>query len=289
MHRALRIIGYISCTIGLLLCIAFWQNTDELSITYYEVETSKISNELDGYTILQISDIHNHGVNYSNANILNKIRGSNADAIFLTGDLIDSHTTSFDNVEQIVEECSKLTNKIYFCSGNHEAYAPANSEKLFEILDRYNVHRYEGTDKVVDQLETGVFVTTIRDPGYVQKDTIFFTRNEGDVAKQVEAIKDKINPDAFNICLSHRPELVNFYSPLNFDLVFAGHTHGNQNGLPGQWFALNQWNFHPYVYGKYQVNNTQMIVSAGLGYSWSMPFRIGRNAELVITKLRKIS
>ena len=90
----------------------------------------------------------------------------------------------------------------------------------------------------------------------------------------------------YSILLSHRPELFETYVDNNINLVFTGHAHGGQIRIPfiGGIIAPNQGLFPKYTSGIFTKNETNMIVSRGIGNSL-FPFRINNNPELVIVEL----
>jgi hypothetical protein len=89
----------------------------------------------------------------------------------------------------------------------------------------------------------------------------------------------------FTVLLAHRPEKVNLYRKLKFDLIMTGHTHGGQviiprffNGL----YAVNQGFLPKYAGGLYDVGKGNMVVSRGLSKSSRGFPRIFNRPELVI-------
>lgn len=91
----------------------------------------------------------------------------------------------------------------------------------------------------------------------------------------------------FTILLSHRPEFMEMYAKSNADIVFSGHAHGGQIRLPflGGVVAPNQGLFPTYTAGIFSKNDTNMIVSRGLGNS-IIPLRINNRPELVVVRLQ---
>ena len=104
--------------------------------------------------------------------------------------------------------------------------------------------------------------------------------------QQILAVLSKTEKPAFQILLSHRPELLSVYSQYDIDLVFTGHAHGGQIRIPfvGGIFAPHQGFFPKYTSGVHQQNQTTMIISRGLGNS-TFPFRIHNRPELVVVTL----
>ena len=88
--------------------------------------------------------------------------------------------------------------------------------------------------------------------------------------------------------LSHRPELFDVYVENNIDIVFSGHAHGGQFRLPfiGGLVAPHQGLFPEYDAGLYTENNTNLMVSRGLGNS-IFPFRVNNPPEIIIVTLDK--
>ena len=87
--------------------------------------------------------------------------------------------------------------------------------------------------------------------------------------------------------LSPRPELFRTYVENNIDLVLTGHAHGGQIRIPfiGGVVAPNQGLFPKYTSGLFTENNTNMIISRGIGNS-IIPFRINNRPELVVITLK---
>ena len=94
------------------------------------------------------------------------------------------------------------------------------------------------------------------------------------------------DPNLFTVLLAHRPELVDEYQELGFDLVFSGHAHGGQFRFPfikGS-YAPGQGIFPTYTSGAYKEGETTMIVNRGLGNS-IIPIRIGNRPEIIVVTL----
>jgi predicted MPP superfamily phosphohydrolase len=92
-------------------------------------------------------------------------------------------------------------------------------------------------------------------------------------------------PDAFNVLLSHNPDVFPAAARKGFDLTIAGHTHGGQVNFEIIHPSLNVARFTtPYVYGKYEKDGRQMYVSRGIG-TIGVPARLGAPPEVVCIRL----
>ena len=93
--------------------------------------------------------------------------------------------------------------------------------------------------------------------------------------------------DVYRILLSHRPELFELYEKYDMDLVLSGHAHGGQFRLPvvGGILAPHQGFFPKYDAGLYVENDTNMIVSRGIGNSL-FPFRLNNPPEVILIELK---
>lgn len=257
------------------LCLAgflYWQNNGLiLTQTTY---TKKVPKGFDGYKILQVSDLQNKCFGQNQERILEKIRNAAPDIIVITGDLIDRNRTNLDTAMTFVEGAVNIA-PVYYVSGNHE-HQSGYFEELAEEL----------TEAGVTVLQNGKSV--------LQKN--------GDMIELIGLADKRVNPyyqevlatllkgseeDAFQILLSHRPELFEAYVASGVNLAFTGHAHGGQIRLPfiGGIFAPNQGFFPVYTSGVYEKKNTAMVVSRGLGNS-TFPFRIFNRPELVMITLR---
>lgn len=73
-------------------------------ISYYDYGSSKIGDDLNGYRIVQISDLHNVTFGRNNQKLLEKIKKCSPDMIVITGDLVDSNHTDIESALEFVKE-----------------------------------------------------------------------------------------------------------------------------------------------------------------------------------------
>ena len=102
-----------------------------------------------------------------------------------------------------------------------------------------------------------------------------------------ELVKEE---DRYVILLSHRPELFDCYVENDVDLIFSGHAHGGQLRIPfiGGIVAPNQGVFPKYDAGVFTEDNTNMVVSRGVGNS-IIPLRVNNRPEVVLVELEYIT
>ncbi|MFA6939966.1 MAG: DUF1294 domain-containing protein [Clostridiaceae bacterium] len=259
------------------LIIYLYFSNNYISISKYSIKSRKIPAKFDGYKIVQISDLHNKVFPFNNNNLVKAIISENPDAVFITGDLIDSRKYDEDKAMLLIDEIKAIA-PIYYVPGNNEAcFGKFSSleKKLIGsgviVLRNNSVPVKRGEDKII--------ISGIDDPTFNRSGYGDFTTAK----EEIEKIKKE---DSYNILLSHRPELFQLYADEKIDLVFTGHAHGGQIILPilGGLIAPNQGFFPKYYKGIYSDTNTSMVVSRGLGNSIA-PIRLFNLPELVIVKL----
>lgn len=285
MRKLIKVISIIVIVFGSIGVILTLQNTDALHITRYVYESSKVTNDFSGFKIVQLSDLHNHDNKYSNDNLVDLVNKENPDVIFITGDMIDTHT-EVKNIEAIDTLYSSLSGyPIYLVDGNHENYA-SYREEYYSILDKYsNIHYLHDEVTTYNIGESSINILGLHDPREDFDNENFLTINEGKVPTSLKAMVDSIDNNDLKILLSHRPELMETYVKNNMDIVFSGHTHGGQVTLFGYVpFVVNQFPAK-YIGGEYKENNTTMYLSRGLGNSYNFPVRLMDDLEIVVTTL----
>lgn len=258
-----------------LLCLSgflFWQNNGLMltQMTY----TKKVTKGFDGYKILQVSDLQNKAFGQNQERILNKIRNAAPDIIIITGDLIDRNRTNLATAMTLVDGAVNIA-PVYYVSGNHE-HQSGCFEKLSEQLTEAGVTVLENGKSVIQRNGDTLELIGLAD----KRVNPYYQEALSTLAKGAEK-------EAFQILLSHRPELFEAYVESGVDLAFTGHAHGGQIRLPfiGGIFAPNQGFFPPYTSGIYEKKGTSMVVSRGLGNS-TFPFRIFNRPELVMVTLK---
>jgi hypothetical protein len=266
-----------------IICgIYFHHENTTLQTSYYEVSSKKLTNDFDGYKIMQISDFHNTRSKKIINSIIDKIKEEKPNIIVLTGDIIDpkqSHTeASIDFVKKIKDYAP-----IYYITGNHESYfEDGGYEKEKEALIDNGVIVLDNKVECIEINDSKINLLGIDDPKMVE---------DSDLSEK-EIMRNEVNSidydkDNFTILLSHRPEKFKLDVELKMDLVFTGHAHGGQIRIPfiGGLYAPNQGIFPKYTNGEFKKDNTTMIVSRGIGGSF-FPFRINNRPNLVIATLK---
>lgn len=265
---------YIKSALVLLIVIALllfcsYQNR-HLETTYYTYKAEQLGADLEGYRIVQISDLHNVKFGKNNQKLVDRIRECEPDMIVLTGDLVDSNHTNVDRAVQFVDEIVKICS-VYYVTGNHEYWLDTSEyENLMDGLASAGVIILD--DQVVEI-------------------------SRGDAKFRLVGLDDKSLADGtleallsdekeLTVVLAHEPQYFARYAGTGVDLVLSGHAHGGQFRLPfvGGIVAPDQGFLPEYTAGEYYMNGTEMIVSRGLGNS-VVPVRLFNYPEIVCVEL----
>jgi len=220
--------------------------------------------ELDGYTIAQWSDVHVGPTIQRRfvARLVEQTNALRADAIAITGDLIDGPLAELRDQVQPLRDL-RARDGVFYVTGNHEYYWRAG--EWIPELERLGLINLKNRHEVV---RPGLVIAGVTDP---------VSRNSDPHAALAGAPRD-----AVKVLLSHRPQTAEIASTLGVDLQLSGHTHG------GQFFPFNLLihAFQPVVAGLHRVGRMWLYVSRGTGY-WGPPSRLGVRAEITFFELRR--
>ena len=265
--------------VALVIWIA-WGNT-ALELNTYTISSSKLPQSFDGYRIAHVSDLHNAEMGKDNEKLLTILRDADPDMIAITGDLIDSRSTNVEIALNFIREAVKIA-PCYYVTGNHEARVNEYDE-LKSGMESAGVIVLEDAQTEISLDGDTITLIGVNDPSY-QTDYLF-----GDSETVMNTKLEELHTEngEFTVLLSHRPELFDTYADHGLDLVLSGHAHGGQFRLPfiGGLVAPNQGLFPEYDAGIYTEDNTNMIVSRGVGNS-ILPFRINNRPEVILIELQ---
>ena len=276
----------LAAIVAILILLIIWiayGNTD-LEIYKYNVKSEDIPSEFDNFRIVQISDLHNAEFGENNEKLLLMLKQADADIIAITGDMIDSRNTGVDVAISFAQKAVNIA-PVYYVNGNHESRVLGEYEKLKQGLTDAGVTILENSSADITIGDETISLIGINDPTFRMElvdDTM-----EQNIAHQLEdVIPDN---DNYKVLLAHRPEYFDVYAG-NVDLVLSGHAHGGQFRIPfiGGLVAPGQGFFPEYYEGSHIKENTEMIVSRGIGNS-IIPFRINNKPEIIVVELTKIA
>ena len=274
------ILAVVAAILFALIAWIIWGNT-ALELNTYTVTSARLPECFDGYRIAHVSDLHNAEMGKDNEKLLSMLRDADPDMIAITGDLIDSRNTDIEVALQFVREAVKIA-PCYYVTGNHEARI-SEYDELKEAMKAAGVTVLEDARTEISLEGKTITLIGVNDPSY-QTDYLF-----GDSETVMNTKLEELNTenDGFTVLLSHRPELFDAYTDHGMDLVLSGHAHGGQFRLPfiGGLVAPNQGLFPEYDAGIYTENNTNMLVSRGVGNS-ILPFRINNRPEVILIELQ---
>ncbi len=232
--------------------------------------------ELDGVTILHVSDVH-AGLGPGLGMLARTVAWSEQlrpDLIALTGDLV-TRARGIDPLQRAAKALAATAGVGAFAVfGNHD-----HGDATDPFADGSSVRELDGFEMLPGAMAAlelrGQRVSLVG----VAADQ-FVKRRPLEVTARVERAA------ALRVLLCHYPTVLDRLEPGAFQLVLAGHMHAGQICVPwpGGRVGLSHWHAR-YSAGVYQREGTLMHVSPGLGTTF-LPFRILARPEATLLVLR---
>lgn len=250
-------------------------NNEWIVTTELTYESEKVPASFDGYRITQITDLHDAQFGEEQEKLIKKVRATNPDVIFITGDVVDSRRYDLERSMQAVRKLVDITD-VYYVLGNHEVALNRVTE-IYEVMTEAGVHVLANDAVNFERDGERLAIVGIEDPLMGKS-----------VPDMLDLALEDVDAETFTLLLSHRPEQFESYVAQEMDVVFTGHAHGGQVRLPfiGGLVAPSQGIFPKYTAGVFEEDETYMIISRGLGNS-IFPYRIFNFPELIVLELQE--
>lgn len=294
----------------LFFVIFIVMDNNRIKVVKQEVFIHDLPKDLDGFTILQITDLHEKEFGANQSRLIEKINSVKYDSIVFTGDMLNSETsTNYLPFYSLIEGISNKESALF---------VPGNADPDIYVLDNWmTYHKSEfisGMEKRGVRLLESLFTIekggskihfidfeiSSREPKKYLEQLSMGLGNEGrrnkeyvdhqkKLIEQVSSFEEMDDKDIL-IGVTHYPvvdkkidniALDNNNILRDYDLIVAGHYHGGQIRLPliGALFVPEPWYeryglFPPQnrVKGLWEYKNIKQYVSTGLGSSNAIPF-----------------
>ena len=221
---------------------------------------------LDGFRIVQISDIHIGPIldRRFSRSVTDRVNALHPDLVAVTGDLVDG---SVSKLEEEVAPFADLKARlgVFFVTGNHDHYSGGN--QWAEQAARLGM-RVLRNQRVTIESEGACFELAGVDDHHSGM-------MPGEDGEDLDAALGGRPEQRAVVLLAHDPSTFKRASKMGVDLQLSGHTHGGQI-----------WPFNllvrlaiPFVAGHYRRGDAQLYVSQGTGF-WGPPMRLRSRAEI---------
>jgi predicted MPP superfamily phosphohydrolase len=248
----------------------------DYAIEELPVRLPGLSKALDGFSIVQLSDIH-VGSFVGDAELeagIEFVRRAKPDLVVLTGDLLDHDPRFAEQLGRFVRRLAPLAREgVAAITGNHDYYAGV--EPMVAALKGAgaNVLRNEG--RVIGG-DRGFTLLGVEDVWAKRFDPATGPDLEAAVRSLPKIDGRNAARDLPRVLLCHNPSYFE-RSAGKVELQLSGHTHGGQVNLvvrPGELFMKNGW-----IAGLYERSGSHLYINRGFGTA-GPPARVGSPPEI---------
>lgn len=229
-----------------------------------KVQIKKLPDKLNGFTIIQLSDLHldKYDPIKKLDSIVNRINQTDPDLIVITGDLVDEN---LKGEEIFISSLQKLSSKYgtFAVTGNHEFYFGVDNfikmakDSGIKVLRNKKELIYDWIQLIGIEERTG--------------------KRLGNGGPNLEEAMQGVDLEKPLILLNHRPEDLEKAEQRGIDLQLSGHSHA------GQIFPINLISmmiYNSYYYGLHKYKSMQVYTTSGAG-TWGPPMRLFSRSEIV--------
>ncbi|TCL66405.1 metallophosphoesterase [Rhizobium sp. BK251] len=244
------------------------------SLKDMEIAIPGLPASLDGYQIVQLTDLHISRL-FPRAwvdAVVARTNALNADVILMTGDLIDG---SVEDRREDVAPIAKLRARdgVYAIPGNHEYFF--DYQEWMREYERLKLRPLLNAHTVIERDGSSIVIAGVTDRSAAR-----FGATAPDLAAALEGTPAK----APVILLDHQPMFAARSAKAGVALQLSGHTHG------GMVVGLNRLVARAnngFVSGLYKVARMQLYVNKGTALWPGFAVRLGIMSELTRITLRR--
>jgi predicted MPP superfamily phosphohydrolase len=245
------------------------KNTERIQVRHHEIELTKLPARFDGFTMLQITDLHadmNPGPMQRLIEILPDV---SYDICVVTGDYRGQTFGPFEAaLEGFARLRDQLQDPVYAVLGNHDTI------RMVPEIEAMGIRMLLNESVAIIRGDQKIYLAGIDDAHYYRADNI-------------QNAAAGIPPRDVSILLSHTPEVYKQAAHAGFDVMLSGHTHGGQICLPGSIPISLDSDLPRYMgAGRWQHGAMTGYTSVGVGTS-IVPVRFNCPPEITLHHLRR--
>ncbi|MFC0269937.1 metallophosphoesterase [Metabacillus herbersteinensis] len=319
-----KVLLFILLVFVVLAIYTVWDN-NRIKVLEQEIVIDDLTEELEGFTILQVTDLHEKEFGKNQEKLIKEINSLRYDAIVFTGDmLVSGLSENYHPYYTLIEGINNKENALYIPGNSDPNNYEMPSEQTFQNHDFIKGMEKRGVNLLesIHSIKVGSanvhfvdFELSIINPkrGFVIRganaNNASFAKHQQNLLNEISFLNPSEDSNAL-IALNHYPIVdarINtikndpLYVFRDYDLIMAGHYHGGQYRLPfiGAFFVPepyyeNSGLFPPKdrVKGLWEYEGTKQYVSAGLGSSKTisfLKFRLFNTPEINVLTLKKAS
>ena len=265
---------------ALVVGVGMWSGLCVPDVREVELSYPDLPAALDGYRILQITDLHANCAarRWRTEAIVARANAAKPDLMCLTGDFVDGHP---EICEDFLEPITRLEAKdgVWAVTGNHEFMDRTNPVAAWrEVYARWGL-RFLSNACVFPRPELALGGTDDFEVNVPK-----WKRAYGPAPDVALAFAAATN-GAFRVLMQHQPkEAERNLREHGVRLQLAGHTHGGF--MPGMRQLVAQGN-GGFVSGLYRIGDGVLYVSNGAGRWGGFPLRYFTPSEITVFTLRR--
>lgn len=261
-----------------VLCLSLagygvWQAIKVPDIKRIEITLPGLPVAFDGYRITHLTDLHVSRLldGARTAKVVARANSLNADAIMISGDLIDGSVEARSNDYPALAVLS-APDGVFASPGNHEYYSGYRA--WMQVFAQMGMRMLANQHAVLRRGDAELIIAGVTDPAAYRS---------GQPQPDLAAALAGVSPDASIILLDHRPGNAAYNRQAGVDLQLSGHTHGGH--ILGLHWLVARFN-NGYVSGLYPLESMQLYVGNGAGLWPGFAIRLGKPAEITEITLR---
>ena len=244
------------------------RNATQIQIRQNHMASIRIPKVFDGFTILQLSDLHVAMNQTAMDQLTSMVPLLDYDVCVLTGDYRGQTCGPYDaTLTGMSQLCSSIKKPMFGVLGNHDTV------RMLPGLEAMGIRMLLNESEHIERGGQRFYLAGVDDAHFYRADNL-------------EKATAGIPANELSILLSHTPEIYQQAAHADFDLLLSGHTHGGQICLPGG-IPITIASVLPRSMGsgRWQYKNMIGHTSVGAG-SPVVPVRFNCPPEITLHHLR---